>query len=94
MNKKTLLQNSLAEIHWMLVFWLVCFLWVITYCVCFGEVDDGRELSMIAGIPSWVFWGIAVPWIVATVFSAWFALARISEDSLETAQDDEIKSQS
>jgi len=94
MNKSTLLQNALAESRWMLAFWLVCFLWVITYSLCFGRVDDGRELSTIAGIPSWVFWGIAVPWIVATVFSSWFALTRISEDSLETMGDDETKGQS
>lgn len=67
----------------MLAFWLVCFAWVVGYSLSYGAAGDDRQLSIVGGVPAWVFWGVGVPWMVATVFSAWFALTQMHEDPLD-----------
>lgn len=88
-QRRSLLVNCLAESRWMLAFWLICFAWVIGYSLSFGfghdrsGVDDGQEIAIVGGVPSWVFWGVGMPWLVATVFSSWFALSHMQDDSLD-----------
>lgn len=38
------------------------------------------EFPTIAGLPVWVFWGIAVPWSVASAVTVGFALFGIKEE--------------
>ena len=30
------------------------------------------QLSMVLGLPAWVFWGIVLPWLVVDVVAVWF----------------------
>ena len=76
-------QSSLRELKWILVLWLVICTWVVGYCSMFGYMSDDDSLVTILGMPSWVFWGIFVPWIVAAAVSAWFALTQMTDHSLE-----------
>lgn len=76
----------------MLAFWLACFAWVIGYSLCFGSGGDDRELAIVGGVPAWVFWGVGVPWIVATVFSTWFALTQMQEDPLDQRDERDAES--
>lgn len=52
--------------------WAACLLWTIVYSHLFGYKTG--PVSLVFGIPSWVFFGILVPWVAATVFSVWFSL--------------------
>ena len=36
----------------------------------------------IAGMPSWVFWGIMVPWALCALFTFWFAGFFMADDDL------------
>ena len=38
---------------------------------------------LVLGFPSWVFWGIALPWLAANLFTFWFCLFRMKDDPLE-----------
>ena len=62
--------------------WFVCLIWTVGYCAVFGYGIETDELKLFAGVPSWVFWGVVVPWIVATVFSVWFGLFFMKDDEL------------
>jgi len=75
-------ESSLREFKWMLVIWLIHFLWVIGYCYAYGYPAPETPLVTVLGMPSWVFWGIFVPWIVATLISTWFALTQIKDHPL------------
>ncbi len=66
----------------MLGFWAVLLLWVVGYCRLFGYGEVGKTPSMILGLPSWVVWGVFVPWLLATVFTGWFAIRWIADDDL------------
>lgn len=78
----TLLANCRREMGWSLLLWVVCFIWVIGYCGLFGYQVEGQEMNIVLGMPSWVVWGICLPWLVAVVVSSGFALWGIADDPL------------
>ncbi len=80
-------ESSLRESKWILLIWAVNFVWVVGYCGWFGYPRDNAPLETVLGMPSWVFWGVFVPWIVAAVVSSWFALRCMSDHSLEASPD-------
>ena len=92
--------SSLREFKWILLIWLVFFLWVIGYCYAFGYPDPETPLVTVIGMPSWVFWGIFLPWIAATLASTWFALTQIKDHplpdppSIEAAGEQPVKEES
>ncbi len=53
--------------------WATCLVWCITTCVVLGYGDSSGDVTLILGIPHWVFWGVVVPWASAGVFSVVFA---------------------
>ncbi|MAI72524.1 MAG: hypothetical protein CMM01_16680 [Rhodopirellula sp.] len=75
-------KSSLRELKWIFVIWLLHFVWVVGYCCAFGYPPPESELITVLGMPSWVFWGVFVPWISATLISTWFALTQIQDHEL------------
>ncbi|MGI9440973.1 MAG: hypothetical protein ACR2N1_00825 [Rubripirellula sp.] len=81
-------KSSLRELKWILVIWLVHFLWVVGYCSAFGYMPRRYTLTFsgyittVIGMPSWVFWGVFVPWISASLVTTWFALTQIEDHDL------------
>lgn len=81
--------SSLKEFKWIVVAWSVNFAWVIGFCVVSGYGEGNgqhsadTELSLVLGMPSWVVWGVMLPWILASLFTAWFALTQIQDHPLD-----------
>lgn len=69
--------------------WLAGLLWAVPYCYWNGYVGnvDPEHVATVWGIPSWLFWGIAVPWLVADVLTAWFCFWYMQDDDLGTAHE-------
>ena len=64
------------------VFAVVC-VWTVSWCYAHGyDEATVTPIVTVLGIPSWVFWGIAVPWLVADVFTIWFFLWHMQDDDL------------
>jgi hypothetical protein len=68
-----------------LILWVVALLWAVPYCYLngFPETFDEKEFSTVWGIPSWLFWGIAVPWLIADLFTLWFCFFYMKDADLE-----------
>lgn len=63
----------------------LCFLWAIPICWFCGYLPEGEELtqvSTILGMPSWTFWGIALPWLGVDLFTVWFCFFHMKNDDL------------
>ncbi len=76
--------------------WLVGLFWAVPYCYLngYGKDFDPQNFSTTWGIPTWLFWGILVPWIVADVFTAWFCFFYMKDDDLgETREEDDLQQQ-
>jgi hypothetical protein len=39
-------------------------------------------------MPSWVFWGVLVPWLVADLFALWFCFFFMADDPLRDAEEE------
>jgi len=67
--------------------WLVGLIWAVPYCYLNGYTDRAAagHFAMTWGIPSWLFWGIFVPWIVADLFATWFCFFYLKDDDLGEA---------
>ncbi len=71
--------------------WFVALCWSVPYCYIngYGQKVDPEALSTIMGIPSWLFGGILLPWIVADLFTIWVCFFYMKDDKLGRAGDEE-----
>jgi len=42
-----------------------------------------HKLALVLGLPAWVFWGIALPWCIATCFSVYYAMQLMDEETFD-----------
>lgn len=83
--------NSKREAWIILGLWGVMLLWAVPYCYMNGFQSglEPEKVELTLGLPSWVFWGIAFPWLIADVFTIWFCLFYMKEDDLGVAHEGE-----
>ena len=79
--------HAKQEAGQILVAWAVCLVWTVGYCALFGYDIDPSELQLVFGMPSWIFWGVFVPWMTATVFSVWYGLVYMRDDNVHETYD-------
>jgi len=60
-----------------LIAWAVFLIWTVGYSALAGYTDS----SLLLGMPRWVVLGILLPWVAATLFSVWFSLYYMTDDS-------------
>ena len=68
----------------------VCLIWSVSWCYWTGyNLPPDQPVAKVLGIPSWIFWGVVVPWLLADIFTIWFCLSYMAMDPLgeETAAD-------
>lgn len=82
-------RSSLRESRWILLYWAVFFVWVVGYSTLYGYPPEDQPLVTVLGMPSWVFWGVFLPWIVSGVIGIWFALTQIEDHPLDDVADAE-----
>jgi hypothetical protein len=81
------LKNARREAIVIGVVWFAAMTYCCAYCYVFGYIRAGHPLGAadvhpILGMPSWVFWGIIVPWAVCALFTFWFAGFVMADDEL------------
>ena len=79
-------KRSRREAGWILIAWLVFAVWVVGYCRAFAYENPGGDVATVMGMPSWIFWGIALPWFAATVFTIFFATWVMEDHPLEAVE--------
>ena len=85
----SLVTHTLREARWIVAIWAVSFVWVIGYCSRYGATGAVETIETVGGIPAWLFWGIALPWVIATIVTCWFALAYIVDEPLDEEDETE-----
>ena len=58
--------------------WLIFAIWVTTVSYQLGYLHNDR--STMLGVPSWVFWGVLVPWVAAVVANSIYAFFILADD--------------
>ena len=82
--------NSLKELKYILCVFTICIVWTLLTCFVLGyrSSDDASEVSVVFGMPSWVFWGIFCPWVAADLMTTYFCLRVMKDDDLGQAEDE------
>jgi hypothetical protein len=70
--------------------WAAFCIWVVGYCKLNAFVEGNGEVPVTLGMPSWVFWGVAFPWLAATTFSIVFALFFMKDHDLGDSKGGEV----
>lgn len=66
--------------------------WSVFVCYNYGFIGATEEQaspSIIFGMPSWIFWGLFVPWIAVDVVAVWFCFFFMTADDLGEAHEGE-----
>ncbi|HUG70254.1 MAG TPA: hypothetical protein VMM76_21065 [Pirellulaceae bacterium] len=77
--------NSLREAYVIIALFAVFCFWSIFVCYNYGYLNPGEqrsEISLVLGMPSWAFWGLAFPWIVVNFVAVWFCFFYMKVDDL------------
>ena len=61
----------------------------VTCCYLAGYHEPGEAgPATVLGMPSWVFWGVLVPWLGADLFGFWFCFFFMADDPLGESEDE------
>ncbi len=85
--------HSRRESIVLLTAFLVFFGWCLGTTFVLGYAPRAPQpvdqtIPTLFGIPRWVFWGVAVPWLGANVFTFWFCLFSMKDDPLGETTDE------
>ena len=75
--------HARRETVFVIVAWCGFCLWVVGYCLLNGYDLDPAELKTVLGMPALIFWGVALPWVMANVVAIYFGLKFMADDPLE-----------
>lgn len=75
-------RQSRKEFRFMLGAWVFFALWTGGYNALFAGGRDGEAIELVGGMPSWVFYGVALPWVLALATTIWFAMAYMKDTDL------------
>ena len=79
--------NSRREAKVIFFFWLCGLLWCVPCCYLLGYGEQNAEsMSVVLGVPAWLFWGIALPWLLADVATTWFCFYFMKDDPLDEVE--------
>ena len=85
-----LLVHAQRETKILLVAFAVCLIWSVSVSYFLGYNVSAENIGRtVWGIPRWVFWGIAVPWMASNLFTVYFCMFCMADDPLgEVHMDD------
>lgn len=58
--------------------WCFFAAWTIVACYILGYLP--AKVTFVFGMPTWVLWGVIVPWITAAIVNSLFAIFVLADD--------------
>ncbi|HEV2947663.1 MAG TPA: DUF997 family protein [Gemmataceae bacterium] len=86
-KEQQLLQHARREGLLIMAVWAACLIWSMTVGYFMGYRRSAADISLILGIPDWIFWSVVLPWALCLAFSVWFCFAFMADDDLGQDQE-------
>lgn len=67
--------------------WLAALVWSVGYSYLYGYYLKPDELKFVFGFPSWIFYGVVLPWGICTLVSGAFAFGFMQDADLGETED-------
>lgn len=77
--------HARKEAGYILLAFFVSLVWTVGYSAIAGYDVPIEQMTLVWGMPSWIVWGVMLPWFAATMFSVWFGLFYMKDDPLGEA---------
>jgi len=78
------------EMFLVLGLFLVSLIWTISVSYVLGyQIPPGIEadrLPLVGGVPTWVFWGVLVPWLVIDLVAVWFCFFYMQDEPVADSE--------
>jgi hypothetical protein len=68
-----ILQSSRREAAVVAGLWVAAGTWSVTFCYWNGYGATPDKLQFTLGFPTWVFWGVVLPWVLCAALSLFIA---------------------
>jgi hypothetical protein len=81
-KEQRLLRNARREGKLIMAVWAAALVWSVGGSALFGYGRDADSIQLVLGMPDWIFWCVALPWVIALVFSGWFCFFFMADDDL------------
>ena len=89
-KEQQLLRNARKEGLIIMVLWALCLTWSVGCAYLMGYNRPAKEIQLILGMPSWVFYSVVLPWAVCLLFSIWFCFFYMADDDLGQDPEEEV----
>ena len=76
-------QQCLRETRWVVALWSIQLIYCTIAIVTWGYLEPDQRPDapdLIWGIPSWVVWGLFLPWGLQILAAWWFAIVILDDD--------------
>ena len=84
-------KSGRREAAFALTMWFVAMSVTVATCYRMGyQQDPGEPMTFVLWFPSWIFWGLIVPWIACGVVSTWFAFRFMEDEPIENERIDPV----
>jgi hypothetical protein len=81
-KEQRLLRHARREGLVVMGVWVVALLWSVGSGYVLGYTRPAEAMTLILGMPDWVFWSVVLPWGISFVFSIWFCFVFMADDDL------------
>jgi hypothetical protein len=68
-----ILQSARREAAIVAGLWVTAGVWAVGYCYTHGYGATPDKLQFTLGFPTWVFWGVVLPWVLCAALSLFIA---------------------
>ena len=73
-------SRSRREAVWIVLIWASFAAWVLGYAALFAYPADPTKMGLTLGLPTWVVYGVVLPWLAATALTIVFSLVVMEDD--------------
>lgn len=77
-----ILQSARREALIVAILWATAGVWAVGFCTWQGYGATPDKLHFTLGFPTWIFWGIVVPWVTCAAVSLFIANVLMTDAEL------------
>ena len=81
-REQLLLRHARREGLIILTVWAIALIWSVGGCYLLGYGRDPATMTMVLGVPDWIFWCVFLPWGLCVLFAVWFCFGIMADDDL------------
>lgn len=86
-SEDPLYRSAKRELLVSAAIWFLALCWSVGYCARYGYHLKPEELKFVFGFPSWIFYGVVLPWGLSTLVSGAFAFGFMQDADLGETDD-------